>query len=79
MYLPCFRSEKEILEKSGISSTFVGHPIANIKPPDEQEIVQVSSHLGLEPGRPTLLILPGSRKSEITKMGPVFAKAADLF
>ncbi|MYF47152.1 MAG: lipid-A-disaccharide synthase, partial [Rhodobacteraceae bacterium] len=77
--LTLFPFENEILEKSGISSTFVGHPIANIKPPDKQEIAQVSSHLGLEPGKPTLLILPGSRKSEITKMGPVFAKAAGLF
>ena len=77
--LTLFPFENEILEKSGISSTFVGHPIANIKPPDEQEITQVSSHCGLEPGKPTLLILPGSRKSEITKMGPAFAKAAGLF
>ena len=77
--LTLFPFENEILEKSGISSTFVGHPIANITPPDKQEIAQVSSHLGLEPDKPTLLILPGSRKSEITKMGPVFAKAAGLF
>ena len=77
--LTLFPFENEILEKSGISSTFVGHPIASIKPPDKQEIAQVSSHLGLEPDKPTLLILPGSRKSEITKMGPVFAKAAGLF
>ena len=77
--LTLFPFENEILEKSGISSTFVGHPIANITPPDKQEIAQVSSHLGLEPDKPILLILPGSRKSEITKMGPVFAKAAGLF
>ena len=77
--LTLFPFENEIFEKSGISSTFVGHPITNIKPPDEQEIAQVSSHLGLESEKPTLLILPGSRKSEITKMGPVFAKAAGLF
>ncbi len=77
--LTLFPFENEILKKSGISSTFVGHPIANIKPPDKQEIAQVSSHLGLDPDKPTLLILPGSRKSEITKMGPVFAKAAGLF
>lgn len=77
--LTLFPFENEILQKSGISSTFVGHPIANIKPPDKQEIAQVSSHLGLDPDKPTLLILPGSRKSEITKMGPVFAKAAGLF
>ncbi|MYJ86375.1 MAG: lipid-A-disaccharide synthase, partial [Rhodobacteraceae bacterium] len=77
--LTLFPFENEILEKSGISSTFVGHPIANLKPPDKEEIAQVSSHLGLEPDKPTLLILPGSRKSEITKMGPVFAKAAGLF
>ncbi|MCY3673667.1 MAG: lipid-A-disaccharide synthase [Paracoccaceae bacterium] len=77
--LTLFPFENEILEKSGISSTFVGHPIANITLPDKQEIAQVSSHLGIEPDKPTLLILPGSRKSEITKMGPVFAKAAGLF
>ena len=77
--LTLFPFENEILEKSGISSTFVGHPIANIKQPDKQEIGLVSSYLELEPDKPTLLILPGSRKSEITKMGPVFAKAAGLF
>lgn len=77
--LTLFPFENEILEKSGISSTFVGHPIANIKQPDKQEIGLVSSYLELEPDKPTLLILPGSRKSEITKMGPVFGKAAGLF
>jgi len=77
--LTLFPFENEILEKSGIGSTFVGHPIANIKPPDKQEIARVSSHLGLKPDKPTLVILPGSRKSEITKMGPVFAKGAGLF
>lgn len=77
--LTLFPFENDILEKSGIRSTFVGHPIASIKPPDKQEIAQVSSHLGLDPDKQTLLILPGSRKSEITKMGPVFAKAAGLF
>ncbi|MYG10479.1 MAG: lipid-A-disaccharide synthase, partial [Rhodobacteraceae bacterium] len=77
--LTLFPFENDILEKSGISSTFVGHPIASIKPPDKQEIAQVSSHLGLEPDKPILLILPGSRKSEINRMGPVFAKAAGLF
>ena len=77
--LTLFPFENEIFEKSGISSTFVGHPIANIKPPDEQEITQVTSYLGLDQDKPTFIILPGSRKSEITKMGPVFAMTAGLF
>ena len=77
--LTLFPFENEVLEQAGISCSFVGHPIASIKPPDTKEIFQVSNHLGLVEEKPTLLILPGSRQSEINKMGPVFAKASQLF
>ncbi len=77
--LTLFPFENEVLQKSGIGCTFVGHPIATIKSPDTQELADVNTQLGLVPDKPTLLILPGSRKSEITKMGPVFAKAGIMF
>lgn len=77
--LTLFPFENAVLEKSGISCSFVGHPIASIDPPDSQEIARVANHLGLVSGNPILLILPGSRRSEITKMGPVFGKVGHMF
>ena len=77
--LTLFPFENEVLEQAGISCSFVGHPIASIRPSDTQEIDQVITQLGLETDKPIILILPGSRKSEITKMGPVFARTGQLF
>lgn len=77
--LTLFPFENEVLEKSGISCSFVGHPIAALKPPVASEITKVTKALDLNSGQPTLLILPGSRKSEVFRLGPVFVKVATMF
>lgn len=75
--LVLFPFEVEIYEKEGIPVTCVGHPLAaNI--PMEPDRRAAKLRLGLDPGKPLLAILPGSRSSEIRQLAPRFLKAAEI-
>ena len=65
--------EKEIFDKENIKTTYVGHPITEIETTDytnsDNEIPNLNND------KETFLILPGSRKSEVTKLLPIYLKA----
>ena len=65
--------EKEIFDKENIKTTYVGHPITEIETTDyansENEIPNLNND------KETFLILPGSRKSEVTRLLPIYLKA----
>jgi lipid-A-disaccharide synthase len=66
--------EKAIYDRHGIDAVFVGHPKADSLP----EIVDVDAardKLGLG-DEPVVAVLPGSRGSEVSRLGPYFAAAA---
>jgi lipid-A-disaccharide synthase len=66
--------EKAFYDEHGIDATFVGHPMADNTPVNmNQEAVK--SALGIRVPR-VLAILPGSRHSEVSRLGPVFAETA---
>ena len=71
--------EPEFLEDKGIASTFVGHPAvaAPEVPPDR--IAALRSEFGIAEGKPVLAVLPGSRRSEINVLEPVFRQAVRQF
>ncbi|MDB5835954.1 MAG: lipid-A-disaccharide synthase [Caballeronia sp.] len=72
-----FPFEPALMEKAGIASTYVGHPLADEIPlvPD----VEGARHaLGLPEGGPVIAVLPGSRRSEIALIGPTFFDAMEL-
>ena len=76
--LTLFPFETEFYRKNHIPVTCVGHPIADeIKPPDRAAARQ---KLGLEiPARGKLVaLLPGSRRSEISRLAPIFLEVARI-
>ena len=70
-----FPFEPELLQREGIASTFVGHPLAQLIPlqPDRAAARRT---LGLDDEATVLAILPGSRRSEIDYLAPLFFAAA---
>lgn len=70
-----FPFEPALLEREGIASTFVGHPLAQLIPmqPDRAAARRT---LGLGDEATVLAILPGSRRSEIDYLAPLFFAAA---
>ena len=74
LVLCIFPFEKAIYDEHGIDAVFVGHPKAD-ELPAQVDVEAARRNLGLEEGR-LVAILPGSRKSEIDRLGPQFAAAA---
>ncbi len=69
--------EEEIYQGTGVDFQFVGHPLIDaVKPTLEKG--EAASSLGLDPGRPIVGMLPGSRKQEIDTLLPIMLKAALL-
>lgn len=71
-----FPFEPEIYRGSGVTATYVGHPIADLIPvePNQQA---ARAALGLQSeSRPIVAVLPGSRLGEIRHNGDAFLGAA---
>ncbi len=75
--LVLFPFEETYYRQRGVEATFVGHPLTLTVPqpqerPSKQEFC---SRHGLDPNRPIIGIFPGSRRQEITELGPVVLEA----
>ena len=71
-----FPFEVDYYRSSGVPCEFVGHPITetiNINKTDEE----LKKELGLDPGRPVISLLPGSRPAEIQRHLPIIKEVAD--
>ena len=68
--------EKGIYDEHGIAARFVGHPKASSLPADI-DVASVRELLDLQEGR-LVAVLPGSRRGEVERLGPVFARAAAM-
>jgi lipid-A-disaccharide synthase len=51
---------------------FVGHPIAAVPKVSSEQVSEFQELIGLDQSRPALVILPGSRRSEIQRLLPIF-------
>ena len=70
-----FPMEPAIYAKHRVDARFVGHPLADEMPVDpDREAMRMQ--LGLDPDRPVLALLPGSRVGEIERLGATFLAAA---
>ncbi len=69
-----FPFEPALLEKAGVASTYVGHPLAD-DIPLEPDTRGARIALGLPESGPVIAVLPGSRRSEIALIGPTFFEA----
>ena len=77
MMLTFLPFEAEFYERHDVPVQFVGHPLAEELPLDNDRH-QARRALGLSDGTRALAVLPGSRSSEIAFMTPVFLEAIRL-
>lgn len=67
--------EEAFYREAGVPAEYVGSPVVEQVPrPDAAE--HFRQQLGLEPGRPTVALLPGSRMTEIRRILPAQVEAA---
>ena len=70
-----FPFEVPFYEKHGVKVTFVGHPLLDtIRVCDDRQTVL--ARLGLDAGKTTIAILPGSRRKEVSNHWPIMLAAA---
>ncbi len=69
-----FPFEPDLLRAHGVAASYVGHPLADAIP---LEVPRAASRaaLGLAEGDAVVAVLPGSRRSEIQYIAPVFLQA----
>ncbi|HEX4843798.1 MAG TPA: lipid-A-disaccharide synthase, partial [Limnobacter sp.] len=70
-----FPFEPAILAAQGISSTYIGHPMAQLVP-QHIDVQAYRSGLGLDVNAEILAVLPGSRTAEVKYLGPAFVATA---
>jgi len=67
--------EERFYDGTGVSARFVGHPLADRPPPSDP--ARYRADLGLDAGRLTVALLPGSRHSELKRIFPPMLEAAE--
>jgi lipid-A-disaccharide synthase len=72
-----FPFETQLLHQHGIAATYVGHPLAQAIPM-HVDMLKARHELNLDPERPVVALLPGSRESEITYLAERFFQTALL-
>ncbi|MDR2681795.1 MAG: lipid-A-disaccharide synthase [Holosporaceae bacterium] len=73
--------ETELFRRHGLETVFVGHPIAtdaDFEKPSEQPLKNFKKSQGLSSGNRSIVLLPGSRQSELDRHLPILEKFADL-
>ncbi|WP_417239206.1 lipid-A-disaccharide synthase [Celeribacter halophilus] len=76
--LALFPFEPPYFEKEGLRCDFVGHPVATEELASDQEVADFRARHGIGT-EPLVLILPGSRKSEVGILAMLFAEAMGHF
>ncbi len=71
-----FPFEPEVYQAAGVPVTFVGHPLLDLVRPAADR-TQFLVGLGLDPGRPLVAVLPGSRHREVALNLPPLAGALE--
>ena len=64
--------ETAFYEAHAVRAVFVGHPLAD-RIPFASDSVAARSALGIAGRGPVIAVLPGSRRGEVTRLGPPFA------
>jgi lipid-A-disaccharide synthase len=72
-----FPFEAQVYEDAGVPVTFVGHPLVDLVAP-ERDRARFLAESGLDPARPVIALLPGSRRKEIGHNLPALAGAVRL-
>ena len=77
LVLCLFPFEKAFFKKWDVPAAFVGHPLAS-QLPLENPILEAQTELGLDPHQKYIALLPGSRRGEIERLGPLVLDAANI-
>jgi len=75
--LTLFPFEPAIYRKAGIAATYVGHPLADLIP-EQDQTASTRAQLKIAPERKVIALLPGSRQSELRYMADSFIATAKL-
>lgn len=75
LVIPAFPAELEIFRRKGAHTEWLGHPLLDIVRP-AADGDSVLTELGLNPSRPMIALMPGSRWQEIENFAPVLFDAA---
>ena len=73
--LALFPFEPPYMEAEGMDCDFVGHPVAAEPIASADEKISFRKKYDLEAAAPLLLVLPGSRKGEVTRLAKVLGEA----
>src|SRR4029453_3698874 len=73
--LPIFPFEEDLYRRHGIDVRFVGHPLMDLA---KARLTREAflKKLNLDPAKPVLALLPGSRKNELERLPPGIDKRA---
>jgi len=76
--IPAFRAEAEIYRAKGATVEWVGHPLLDLVHADP-DFQTAFAELGLDPARPLVALMPGSRTHELDQLAaPMFGAACAL-
>lgn len=75
--LVIFPFEKPFYDEAGVPATFVGHPLLELTGPPISREVFLREH-GLDPSRPVVALLPGSRRNELRAILPDLTRGASI-
>lgn len=73
--LVIFPFERQFYEQAGVPVTFVGHPLLEVAAPAVPRDEFLRAH-GLDPARPVVAMLPGSRRNELRTILPDLVRTA---
>jgi lipid-A-disaccharide synthase len=74
--LSAFPAEAELYRRAGADTVWTGHPLRDIVravPDADRALVRI----GLDPERPLVALMPGSRRNEIRRLSPAILGAAE--
>src|SRR5262249_32889200 len=75
--LVIFPFEEEMYRKAGVDAQFVGHPLIDMVRPTKSKD-QLCEAYGLDPRKPIVALLPGSRRKEVRFILPTLCEASKL-
>lgn len=71
--------EPPLFETHGLRCDFVGHPVASAPPAEPAAVAALRAEFCIADDAPLVLVLPGSRRSEVARLAPVFGAALGRF
>lgn len=69
--------EPPLMQKSGMSCDFVGHPVVAEPVATADDEIAFRTKFGLTKNTPLILVLPGSRRGEVNRLGDVFGRSLE--